>query len=48
VNDDLRRVSERFLGASDTMVEEALANALDTWLHAAGFARIEALDEFDC
>jgi hypothetical protein len=29
-------------------VVEAFADALDPWLHAAGFERVDALDEIDC
>ena len=46
VSDELERVAKRFDEAHDTAVEEALANELDEWLHAAGFARIESRDEF--
>jgi hypothetical protein len=48
VSDDLERVAKRFDEAHDTAVEEALANELDKWLHAAGFPRIESRDEFSC
>jgi hypothetical protein len=48
VSDDLERVAVRFDEAHDTAVEEALADELDKWLHAAGFARIESRDEFSC
>ena len=29
-------------------VHEAVANGLDPWLRAAGFERIQALEEVDC
>jgi hypothetical protein len=44
----VRRLAERFDDASDSAVDEAFADALDPWLRAAGFERIEGLDEVDC
>jgi hypothetical protein len=32
----------------DSAVLEAIADGIDPWLHAAGFERIEALDEIEC
>jgi len=41
------RVMRRF-GVWDTMIIDLVADALDPWLHAAGYDRIEALDELFC
>ena len=38
----------RFKEAGDTAVREAVADQIDRWLHAAGYERIEALDEITC
>jgi hypothetical protein len=32
----------------DAMTADMVADALDPWLHAAGYERVEALDEIDC
>ena len=44
----MARIGERFDGGDDSAVLEAVSDALDPWLHAAGFERIEALDEVNC
>ena len=48
LSDELGRAAKRFDEAHDTAVEEAIATELDKWLRAAGFATIEARDEFSC
>ena len=48
MSDELGRAAKRFDEAHDTAVEEAIATELDKWLRAAGFATIEARDEFSC
>jgi hypothetical protein len=45
---DYVRVSDRYRGAMDTIVREAVADELDGWLVAAGFEPIEAFDEITC
>ena len=42
------QLGQRFDEGSDSAVLEAIADALDPWLRAAGFQRIQALDELDC
>jgi hypothetical protein len=42
------RIAVARLDPGDSAVLEAFADALDPWLHAAGFERIEALDEIEC
>ena len=42
------RIAVARLDPGDSALLEAFADALDPWLHAAGFERIEALDEVDC
>ena len=44
----MARIGERFDGGDDSAVLEAVSDALDPWLHAAGFERIQALDEVNC
>jgi hypothetical protein len=46
-SDGMRRVLRRF-HADDSMIVDEVADALDPWLHAAGYDRIESLDELDC
>jgi hypothetical protein len=45
----LERIARQPWGGEvrDTQVGETIADAVDAWLHAAGFGRIEALDELD-
>jgi hypothetical protein len=43
----MRRVVRRF-HVDDSMTVDLVANALDPWLHAAGYERIETLGEIDC
>ena len=38
----------RFKEAYDPAVRDAVADQIDRWLHAAGFSRVEALDEVTC
>ena len=45
--DGMRRVLRRF-HVDDSMTVDLIADALDPWLHAAGYEPIEALDEIDC
>ena len=45
--DGLRPVLRRY-HVYDSEVVDLVADALDPWLHAAGYDRIEALDELDC
>jgi hypothetical protein len=45
--DGMRRVLRRF-HVDDSMIADEVADALDPWLHAAGYDRIEALDEIYC
>ena len=45
---DYLRVDDRFKGAMDTVVREAVADEIDAWLVAAGFDPIEAFDEITC
>jgi hypothetical protein len=44
----LDRVYRHHEEAGDSAVQEAVADELDRWLHAAGFIRIDALEEIDC
>ena len=48
VRQDYVKVDERFKEASDTAVRNALAEEIDKWLHAAGWERVDALDEVTC
>ena len=45
---DYVKVDERFKEAGDTAVRNALADEIDKWLHAAGWERVDALDEITC
>ncbi len=44
----MARIGDRFQGGAASDVLGAVADALDPWLHAAGFQRIQALDEVNC
>ena len=48
VRTGMARIGERFEAGDDSAVLEAVSDALDPWLHAAGFQRIQALDEVNC
>ena len=48
VRQDYADAAERFGEAYDTAVGEAVADELDPWLEAAGFERVDALDEITC
>jgi hypothetical protein len=45
--DGLRLVLRRYR-VYDSEVVDLVADAIDPWLHAAGYERIESLDELDC
>jgi hypothetical protein len=45
---DFARVAKRFDEAYRTVVRARVARELDRWLHAAGFARFDPLDDIVC
>jgi len=44
----MERIEERFDEGAASDVLGAVSDALDPWLHAAGFQRIAAVDEVNC
>jgi hypothetical protein len=45
---DMTPIQDRYPEVGDTFVRDAIADELVRWLHAAGFAPVEAADEFLC